>query len=633
MSLLLQCPPQAPQRVTSDCCPVDECSQRIIVTTRLLLRCMWNCLILNQKKSELAQRMMTDRISVGTGKGKTRGSPPPSQTASSRSVYREVLLKQQEERRSCAAMHAPRRSSGTITGASSSGNHQGGDSADSMFSSSISFTLLRSTLTMSLALLFLRRAQKLSVTRRQQFGIGQRFHGSRITRRTFLSWRNTTRVAWRWRRWVLRRCVDHWWQFAQRRVETRKVIHRFLAGIRERMNAFQMVTYSRSQKILRHWNRRWTQCVVERQLTLRCAQFCTLKQVTVPTYAVRKELHECGDSADIDHSVVRLPFGWIQASGPSINDERSQLKQYCFRRWVRRAEERLDEYCARATWRRRCFSRCFHVWRSRCVLSADSASEAACAHSDPAHAGVAPTVVLLHKLASPTQTVYRLKGFLAAKGAVRRFDAFRRWKWRWHASLADRLYVHRLMSRAVTVWVDRTADRRIERSVKHHVFSHWCTKFLIRRQAAFASDLHRAVILQRTWLEWTDRAKTKSFARTAGVALGRCCLRVWKERTQSAGAIKLHKLRTLRSCVRKWFIRAASQRQHEMQELVAEALWQHITVTAVLRRWKGQYHSSVEERHQEQSVFDAVDDRCRDKLRQYCFSKWSEKLRRRVRVI
>ncbi|CUF16576.1 Hypothetical protein, putative [Bodo saltans] len=616
---------------------MDECSQRIVVTTRLLLRCMWHCLIQHQRQLRLASQLEHRRVSsastVDVNRSRRlsqsrRSSVTPSSVSvaptTSRSVYRDVISRQKHQQVAGSTTTAVPVGRGEVDS-----HHQviATILIPSVFASSLSFTLLQSTLTMSLALLFLRRLHHVvGVLRPQQLVLSSSTFLRRSQRRVFAAWRDVTRVAVRWRRWALRRCVDHWFQFVQHRLAVRAVLRRFLEGVRSRSRAFRSVCSARTRRCFLAWNHRYAQRTIERQLALRCVQYCDDKQLRHAEYTVRTQLQyhqgHSGGNRSLDAS--SLSMGHVSTWSTTLDSHRTDLRSYCFRRWVRKTENRLNDYFATSKWHRRTTQRCFALWKARWLLrSGDSIS----AVEGAAALGCFPSqnVVCHHSSASPTQTVYRLKGFIIAKNTVYRCQLFRRWREKWRIAVADRCYATNLFTRVLTKWIHRAADQRAVLTVKGQVFRSWAAKFFVRRRALFADELHRAMDLQKSWRRWRLRLREQIVARSSQVLLQARCLRKWNDAARVQRIVLQRSVSTIRHCFANWALRTEARRQRNMQELVAEALWQHILMSSTLRLWKDRYQTCASSRRQEQRVFFAIDERYLERLKQKCFNKWRKR--------
>jgi hypothetical protein len=621
--------------------PIDECVQRVAVTARLLLRCMWHCLLQHQRHQQLRPLQGRSTVSrVDTNRynrpSQSRGSAVPSVasviTTTSRSVYRDVIERQKKMQNGNDLAPAPVPKSGSSAPPAA---------IPDVFSSSLSFTLLRSTLTMSLALLFLRRLHRaVGFVRPQQLQLSRDAFRRRAQRRAFFAWRESTRVAVRWRRWALRRCVDHWYQFVQHRLAIRGVLHRFLDGVRRRARSYYAVRALCSRRCLQIWSRSCTQRIIERQLAQRCAQYCHVKQLTNSEYVVRSDLHHDGESVllagrtggAVNESLVSTAAS-VLSMLRTPQPHNLEMKAYCFSRWMSKTEERLNSYYAAALCRRRNTQRCFDLWKARWSLH-DGALMSV--HESQAWKGEQPfsqpsVVAFYHTSASPTQTVYRLKGFLIAKCTVRRFQVFRFWRDRWRKCVADRCYANSLLTRVLTIWMHRAADRRAALAVKGDVFRTWATRYCIRQQTVLADELHRAVKLQKSWRQWKLRLREHIVTQSSFKFLLRRCFHVWNDAGKVEQIASKRRMLTAKKCLQHWDRRVRCRHQRDMQELVAEALWQHIAMASALRRWKDRCEISVCSRIQEEHVLFAVDDRYRERLRQKCFAKWHR--RRQGRAI
>jgi hypothetical protein len=616
---------------------IEESQQRIRVTTRLLLRCMWHCLVTqhqhDQSSASSARRRPEEARDI-------RGKRPPTPsrgfvTTTSRSVYREVMLQQRG-----------RKASDATGGLTATRNQE--DCERNIFSSSLSFTLLRSTLTMSLALLFVRRLFRVAcVVRRSQLAKARGSHLHCMMRRCLIGWRQTTRVAWRWRRWMLRRCVDHWWRYAQSRSAIRNILQGFLLGLRCRLQAYRCVAGSRLRRIVRCWSHKWNQRVIQRQLAERCAQYMTVKQGVSAAFMVRSELLSAPMDVEVSESrtipAAEVPFAThsfvesehrilasshvsIEPLQPHGRVAKECLMRFCFQRWVRRTEAQLNAFFACAAWRRRCSAKCFSRWKARCAL--------ATLHPDPSASLLGdtgalphppPAVVFVKQTASPTETMYRLKGFMSTASMVRRHHVLCSWKQRWHTRVADRSFVHHLLSRALAMWLHKTADRRIARGVKHQVFELWRTKYYVRQQAVYAGDLHRAVVLQKVWRSWTVALQSRWLTSARNRLCAVRCLSKWRTSVAIRAAAARYSALHRSTCFIRWRHRTVERQRRAMQELVAEALWQHITLTTTLCRWRERHEAHVEGREQEHRILEAIDERYFDRLRKKCFLRWQHK--------
>lgn len=585
----------SPSRLlVADSDAVHAVEEKLKLTWRLLLRCVWKCLREHQAQQMANPASQGTRVSLRDNlKHRAVGAQKNvSKSTSSRQVYRDVMSEMsraKHEQSLCSS--APAYPRGELR-----------DAKDlEIFHRSASFTVLRSSLAFLLSVTFLRRLHHLAcVLRPAQARVASQFACLRVLQRVFFPWRRHSREAARWRRWVLRRCVQQWVLYVERRRTISSIVRTFCAAVSHRSSSFRAVCLRRKHRVWKQWCYRLHQATVQARLEHSCVKYVTHKNAANAQFALRQLLKHTHETTAIPLAVHR----------PSVCS-----RAFCFNIWRQRTERRLECFYAVALHNQSLVRSCLRTWRLRTVFVDSLASEAV------DHA----TVVVVAKHHSASSMLYRLQGYQAHRAIHLRRNLLLHWRARVRCVTADRQYLRTMLTQTLERWMHATAFAHTQRMIKRGVLAAWQARYYTRARLLHAEAWHHRGLTQNCWTAWKLRATLRAWSRWSNRRRARQCLDVWYSQAKVLALRRCHERTRFALLFSKWRVQAAAREQTRTRELVAEALCDHITITKGFRLWKRRWAEASEERQREAVSFQVLDSMREERLRRCLFGLWRAK--------
>lgn len=583
-----------------DSCNLRSSEERLRVVWRMYLRCIWRCVVACRPVTASRSGKKGEDVNVRTHTHQVC-------TPSSRSVYRQVL-----ERRKLGAVAS------SSDGSAAAQHDELWMKVSAELYRSGSLMVLQSSLTFSLAQLFLRRLKHLAMCVRPHLSsVATSHHFNKRVRPPFTAWRSLARERSRWRRWALRRCVEQWITYAQRRLALRQALRPYLKGVRERSGAWAIVRRNTLKQLWNHWKRSWCQQVTTRQLEAICLTVTEAKLVLHPTFRLRVE--EPPNLLDGDE-----PLADTSIKTPFTNSH--FWTHRCFQIWKKRTEQRLSLEYANLLGQRHVTRRCFRMWRVRWIQRFRSSGVCEARSSD--RGGTTDSSwndVRLTVPAPETAMVCWLKGFSRRMAIRQRRNLFERWRRRQVGQFAYRHYALGLLSRVIVIWIQRTARSCEQRQQRVALFTLWKARYLQSQRVAYADALYHCRLAQRCIENWRRQTQIPTSIQFRNLKQKVVAFGIWRSRSLQRSATRWNSVRVLTNCMIRWRNQWTMTERRRTMELVSEAIYQRCTLIHCFHRWFSHWQDSTVERRREEATLTCVDHIAREKRLRRLLRLWRER--------
>ena len=396
----------------------------------------------------------------------------------------------------------------------------------------------------------------------------------------FYAWRNFTRFELRRRNKLVRFCANHWCQFVQQRLNTRRILERFRTEMKKRM------------MFRKH---------------------CALRRLRIAVGVWR-----------LRSRALRT----LRAQLPMIEEPLRNV----FDVWKLRTERRLWSFAANKRWETAQLGMCFTRWRQRMQLQQAAVPPTAPnkgLEDDDASTSTNRKqqkfvlVRVAHPAASDANMTFKLHCADRIYRAVVIGTLFTRWRQLWRTRRASACYRRSVLQKGIETWRDRLYERLASRIVVSRVFSTWRLNLQMRQDHRVARELASTKCKRSYFSMWQTSLCARKQNRACPL---RRCLKLWAEKTavrRCRAALNFGKMRRHLLAWRTFCRKTISKRTNA---LLAAAIHAEVVRAGCFMWWK----KKAEESARLTMMVSVLDTLRLERLRKKCFDRWQKALRASV---